>query len=222
MQISKPVDSNWYFDTGATHHMTADAGAMHTRSPHVGPDRVMLGNGDSIPVTQTGNISILLGSTHCQLKDAFHVPAMHKNLLSVAKLTRDNFVRICFDPFWYSVHDHQTGRPLFRGSCRDGLYPISLPSPPYALSATRVSSQLWHNRLGHPSIKVLSFLGSHDMLDTHFKKVRTRFCHGCALGKSTRLPFADSTHRASAPFELIHSDVLMSLLFGTQVLCFLQ
>lgn len=80
-------------------------------------------------------------------------------------------------------------------------------STPQALVA--VTSQLWHNRLSHPNAKILSFLRSNKLLILDFR-FKPSFCKGCALGKSTHLPFERNKIDAAAPFTLIHSDVWMS------------
>ena len=67
---------------------------------------------------------------------------------------------------------------------------------------------LWHARLGHPNPATLrhilrSFSFTCNKIDDHT-------CHACRLGKHTLLPFSTSSHVASYPFELIHSDVWTS------------
>ncbi|PRQ60643.1 putative RNA-directed DNA polymerase [Rosa chinensis] len=59
---------------------------------------------------------------------------------------------------------------------------------------------LWHQRLAHPSEKVLSFLFP------NMHKVANQ-CDVCHLSKSSRLPFTSSSSRASNPFEIVHSDI---------------
>ncbi|KAF6159344.1 hypothetical protein GIB67_032115 [Kingdonia uniflora] len=127
-------------DTGATHHMTVNADALQNRVPHTGNSSILLGNGDKLDISQTGNIPITLGSNKFQLNNVYHVPSMRKNLFSVAKFTADNFVRVSFDPYNFHISDLHSGVPLFQGQCRDGLYPLSVYLPPPAPSA--FSSQL--------------------------------------------------------------------------------
>src|SRR6266436_2356656 len=38
--------------------------------------------------------------------------------------------------------------------------------------------------------------------------VEEKPCHGCELGKSSRLPFPSSSKRASSPLEIVHSDLV--------------
>ncbi|CAB4264312.1 unnamed protein product [Prunus armeniaca] len=60
--MASPSDTNWYLDSGATHHMTTDACSMPPHSPPRHNDQVIVGNGESL----------------------------HKQLLYIAKFTRGN------------------------------------------------------------------------------------------------------------------------------------
>ncbi|KAL5703600.1 hypothetical protein ACHQM5_022129 [Ranunculus cassubicifolius] len=217
LQFSNPGYSSqqnpsdvWYPDSGATHHMTGDPRPLQNQVPYTGADHVQLGNGATLPITHSGNIPLQIGSHSFQLRNVYHLPAMTKNLLSVAKFTRDNNVQFTFDSNGFTISDLHSGAPLFQGPCRDGLYPMSLAKAvPLALAATSESSTLWHNRLGHPSNRVMHFLSSNNLLSSNFK-FQHKFCKSCALGKSTHLPFEINREHASSPFYLVHSDVWMS------------
>lgn len=102
------------------------------------------------------------------------------------------------------IFDLHIGALLFQGPCKDGLYPLSLPSP-QALATC--SSNVWHNRLDHPSSSVMSRLGPHLGSSFHNKRF---FCKGCTIGKSTQLRFEVNKEHVSFPFSLIHSNVWMS------------
>ena len=193
-QVAYYQDPNtWFPDTGATHHMTGDPNALPHPQPYRGPNFVQLGNGDSLNITSTGTIPISLNSIPFSLRNVFLVPSLRKNLLSVARFTHDNNVVLCFFPSFYRIYDLRSGSLLFQGPCRDGLYPLSLPSP-QALTAS--SSTLWHQRFGHPSSSVLSrlsfCLGSNSFSSKNF-------CKSCAVGKSTQLPFQLNNARAPTP-----------------------
>ncbi|KAF9593968.1 hypothetical protein IFM89_026511 [Coptis chinensis] len=49
-------DLAYYLDTGASIHMIGDPAYLHQRTPYTGPDSVLLGNSDKLPITYTGNI----------------------------------------------------------------------------------------------------------------------------------------------------------------------
>ncbi|KAI5330217.1 hypothetical protein L3X38_029615 [Prunus dulcis] len=180
-----------------------------TVSPH---DQVVFGNGDSLPITHSGNVSFSSGNFLFRLFDVLRVPSLHKNLLSFSQFTQDSLVSITFFPWGYLIRDLNTGVVLFQGPCKDGLYPTFpklLPPSPTALTTVVSSSSLWHRRLGHPSNKVLDTLVSQSLLGSSFR-LPNDHCKHCALAKSIRLSFSPIEHSTVAPFDLIHSDVWMS------------
>lgn len=160
--------------------MTGDPSTLQYPQHYNGNNSVQLGNGDHLNITSTGTIPISLNSLPFTLKNVFLVPSFQKNLLSVARFTADNNVVICFFPNFFRIYDLRYGSLIFQGQCKDGLYPMSLPSP-QALTAL---STVWHQRLGHPSASVLSRLGS--ALGSKFSS-SFPFCKSCAL--SNQLSF---------------------------------
>ncbi|KAB2633275.1 hypothetical protein D8674_029522 [Pyrus ussuriensis x Pyrus communis] len=209
-QSAAAADPVWYPDTGATHHMTGPGTSLQNSYPYNGNQHVFMGNGDSLNVTHTGTLPFSLGSSTFTLRDVFRIPAIRKNLLSVAHFTKDNRVFFLFAPDFYQIYDLLTGALLFQGPCEDGLYPLQLssirqPLAPHALST--LHSSTWHRRLGHSSSSVLSHLGP--LLGKEIKFHKT-FCTDCAISKSTQLPFSNRNISVSCSFHLIHSDVWMS------------
>lgn len=185
-QVLQYQDPNWYPDTSATHYMTGNVAAVQNSTPYNGNTSVLLGNDDNLNIAHTGTISFSLSSLTLPLKNALYVSSLNKNLLSVARFTLDNSISFLLHPTSYKFFGLHTGCLLFQGPCKDGLYPISF-SHPQALAV--LSSSMWHNRLSHPSSSVLSHLGS--SLSSTFRN-KNFFCKGCALGKSTQLPFVQN------------------------------
>ena len=72
-------------------------------------------------------------------------------------------------------------------------------------TANAVEFDVWHHRLGHPSISRLNLL-SHVIsgLNTHSISPH---CNICNLSKMKRLPFPTSVHIFLLPFDLIHCDI---------------
>jgi len=212
MHVTSSSNPNWYLDSGATNHMTHDAQKFHSGTRYAASDQVVVGNGDTLPITHSGNLSFSSSPFVFLLSDVLHVPSLCKNLLSVAQFTRDFNVSITSFPWGYQIHDLQRGVVLFQGLCKNGLYPIFptlSSSSKQAFSSSLASSSLWHRRLGHPSNKVLRTLVSRSLLGS-FSRLSNSPCSHCALAKSIKLPFSSHDHCSTKPFALIHSDVWMS------------
>ena len=62
-------------------------------------------------------------------------------------------------------------------------------------------------RLGHPHDQALNTLFSHDKSIFNKSNTDIQPCTHCLFGKMHNLPFPNSQFIASAPFELVHSDL---------------
>ena len=147
---------------------------------------------------------------------------MASNLLSVNRFCRDNHCAFYFDSDCFHIQDRLTGKPLYKGLSRDGLYPLhglSLPfrsrpslSSSFAQAvclhlarATASASSLWHARFGHPQDRVLRHVLQKSINPS--LSITSQFCKHCTQGKMTQLPFSHSNTIASSPLEIVYSDV---------------
>lgn len=71
------------------------------------------------------------------------------------------------------------------------------------------SSEIWHQRLAHPSNDALKTLISASQFLCN-KNTLPSTCNACQLGKHVKLPFYSSSSSISSPFEIIHSDLRTS------------
>uniref|UniRef100_A0A803NT75 Integrase catalytic domain-containing protein n=1 Tax=Cannabis sativa TaxID=3483 RepID=A0A803NT75_CANSA len=126
---TRGTDDNWYPDSGASNHCTPNGQNIMTPTEFEGPDQLYVGNGAGLPISQ---IAYLL-SNSCNkplvLTNLLHVPELTKNLLSVSKFAADNNVYFVFYPDMCYVKDQ--------------------------CSSSNNNFELWHNRLGHPSERVV-------------------------------------------------------------------
>ena len=138
------------------------------------------------------------------LDGVLHVPQFGVNLLFVSKLTGAlNCIVIFFLDFCI-VQDVETKRMIGLGKHFDGLYYLTPQQNPHLAGHIHRTSNLWHQRLGHPSHAPLQFLSKtipHIMIDS------AHVCDVCHLAKQTCLPFPHSSIKFTAPFDLIHCDI---------------
>ena len=114
---------------------------------------------------------------------------------------------------------HREGKTLSTATADDGEDIASLDghvvpnktSAAQALSATRckVSLDTLHRRLGHPSYDNVERMVDDDLVEGVELADRTRpsHCDPCLVGKLPRASFPSSTSRATAPLEVVVSDV---------------
>jgi len=202
--------SDWYFDTGATSHMSSNTGNLSSHTLRPSSSSITVGNGARLPVTHQAHTVIPTASSPLHLNNVLVSPSLIKNLISVRQLTRDNNVSIEFDLSGFSIKDLPSREEMLRCESSGDLYPLRIPRH-QALTASSTAS-LWHQRLGHPRHPVNSqvlqtFSFSCNKIDGHS-------CSSCCLGKHTRLPFRDSASQTFFPFQIVHSDVWTSPVYS--------
>jgi hypothetical protein len=101
MTLQQPQQHEWYFDSGATHHMTSDAGILTSTPTSSFPPNIIVGNGHLLPVTTTGAAHL---PHDLHLNNVLVSPNLIKNLISVRQFTSDNNCYVEFDPFGCSVN----------------------------------------------------------------------------------------------------------------------
>ena len=191
----------WIIDSGATNHMTNQITNLHDFKILSKPAQVSLANGKGASVVGEGKVNLL--SKHIE-SVALYIPSFPFKLLSVGTITKSLNCLAIFSPHDVIFQDITTKKMIGKGFYLNGLYYLAKdtkdPKVFQVSSSVSQDQQLWHQRLAHPSEKVMSFL---------FPKLckDKLHCDVCHLSKSARLPFDSSTSRASHPFEIIHSDI---------------
>jgi hypothetical protein len=207
-------DSGWFMDTGASSHMASHPGMLHTHSTSTVPRQIIVGNCDLMSSSSIGHTLIpTTSSSPLKLNNILIAPQLVKNLISVRSLTRDNNVSVEFDPWGFSIKDLRTRMTLLRCDSSGELYPLRhAPGTTSGSSAqallTKTDEPLWHSRFGHPGHDALQHLSR--LAGFSCSPSSRHTCHACRLGKHVRLPFSESTHISSFPFQLLHCDVWTS------------
>ncbi|GKA33895.1 ribonuclease H-like domain-containing protein [Tanacetum coccineum] len=173
-------DQTWNMDTGAISHLNSNDRNLSTIFNTLLFPSIHVGDGNSIPVTNTGHSIIPSIHRPLHLHNVLVTPNIIKNLIFVRQFTRDNNCTIEFDAFGFSVKDFLTRHILLRCDSSGDLYPVTKPSTlPAAFVST--SSTTWHQRLGHPGDEVLRSLSSHHFISCN-KEKSTHVFHACQLG----------------------------------------
>ncbi|GJS31989.1 ribonuclease H-like domain-containing protein [Tanacetum coccineum] len=152
-------DPTWHIDTDASSYLNFNASNLGTIFDKRLYPSVHVGNGNSIPVTNSSHSIIPSIHRPLHLNNVFVTPNIIKNLIYVRQYTKYNNCTIEFDAFGFSVKDLLTRHILLRYDSSGDLYPVTKPSTiPVVFLST--SSSTWHQHLCHPGDEVLCSLVS--------------------------------------------------------------
>ena len=195
----------WYFDYGASNHMTNTALPLNNVKKYKGDLQIHTADGNFLPITAVGDISAHLNTVFVSHK-------LSTNLISIGQLV-DNNCTIQFSNSGCLVQDQVFGKMIAKGPKVGRLFPLLLSSSPmlnYVAYAIQSDNQVLHRRLGHPNSHVLRVLLKSRSLgnkNSSSSKIDIVDCASCKLGKSKTLPFPLHTTHTTKPFELVHIDV---------------
>ena len=139
-----PHQTPWISNTGATNHFTPDLHNIPDNQAYIDSQLVSVGNGNQLPISHLGNAQLRTSSHLFRLHKMLRVPSMKSNLLSVQRFFHDNRTSFYFFANRFQIQDLLMGKPLYKGSSKDGLYPItglSLPSWNSRVSQSQFSSK---------------------------------------------------------------------------------
>ncbi|KAL0401325.1 UNVERIFIED_CONTAM: Retrovirus-related Pol polyprotein from transposon RE1 [Sesamum latifolium] len=169
-KTEKAGSRNWIVDSGATNHMCGDACAFHSLTKLPNPIKIHLPDNSVSYATHTGNITL---SPTLTLSNVLLIPSFKHNLLSVSQLCQSLSIAFVFLTSSCILQDLTTKRPLAIGTKVGKLYfldPNSFyVSPQHTCysaedcSAHNENFVIWHRRLGHPSLAVLTHVKELDI-----------------------------------------------------------
>src|SRR4029078_5287093 len=208
----------WYIDSGATQHMSGDRDAF-IEYEGIPAKAVYMGDNNKQDAVGQGSVKMVLGVSGRQVNAKFtnvlYVPNLKSNLISVSRLIKDGF-NVQFGAGGCDIL--KNGAVVAQGVSENRLYRLCGRIVYYdrACLAQNASTKalnnadLWHRRLGHLSESGINTLLSSDAVHglELSNAVKLSQCEGCVYGKHSRQPFPTaSLSRATAPLELVHTDV---------------
>ena len=137
------------------------------------------------------------------LRNVFYVLDLQCNLIFVIQLTDDMSCVLFVTKIFCVIQDLHLRTLIGASERRDGLYYFRDFPRIGAMNIDGVSSDLWHQHLGHPSYKVLRSL-PFLVKSCIFSKKTCGLCH---LAKQTRDKFPISDNKATKCFEIIHCNL---------------
>ena len=134
-------------------------------------------------------IGTIGNNSHTQIKNVLFVENLKYNLLSISQLC-DKGYRVCFEANACHVINSITNQIIYIGKRHENVYVIHIDeivlNNESCLIANDVNdSWLWHRRLGHASMKILSKLIKNDLViglpKLNFDK--DKICDACQFEK---------------------------------------
>nr|GEX12510.1 hypothetical protein [Tanacetum cinerariifolium] len=155
-----PTTGAWNMDTSASSHLNNFVTSLSTILNSCMYSTVSVGDGHSIPVTNSGHSILSTPLKSLRLSNVLITPHIVKNLIYVRQFISDN-------------------------DCTD-LYPVTDPSP--IPSAFLVSQQTWNQHLCHPRSGVMRRLVSNKVISCNKEKPLV-LCHACLINPLNVLIF---------------------------------
>ncbi|GKA32325.1 ribonuclease H-like domain-containing protein [Tanacetum coccineum] len=119
----------WNMDTSASSYLNSSVTTLNTVFNTCIYLSISVGDGHSIPVTNTGHSILPTATKSLHLNNVLITHHIVKNLISVRQFVFDNNCTIEFGAFSFSVKDFLTRWVLLRCDNTRDLYPVTAPSP---------------------------------------------------------------------------------------------
>jgi hypothetical protein len=155
----------WFLDTGASNHMTGDAGVFAELDRRVS-GTVKFGDGSYVDIQGRGTVLfVVAGGQHRALTHVYWIPRLRSNVISIGQLDKigcpahvENGVM--------TVRDASRKVIVSMPRARNHLYParLSIVKPVCLLAHAGDAAWLWHAWFGHQHFQGLERLASKEMV----------------------------------------------------------
>ncbi|KAH9770099.1 Integrase catalytic domain-containing protein [Citrus sinensis] len=205
----KKKKNKWYLDSGCSRHMTRNYAWFSSFTKIENGGDVSFGDyskGKILGIGNVGKVSSTLIENVCLVENLKH------NLISISQLC-DKGYKVIFDKFSCVIKNSCDGKTLFVGNRCGNVYIIDIECASTVdkyFSALHDDSWLWHRRLGHASMDLISKILKNDLVKglpkIGFQK--DNICEACQFGKQIKTSFKNKNHiSTSKPLELLHIDL---------------
>lgn len=155
----KNDDTSWIIDTGATNHMTGSLDILKDKRK-ITACPVGMPNGNQVLATDEGSTEL---DDNLVLSNVLYVPGLSCSLISVSQIIDENDCVAVFSKNMCVLQDRTSKMLIGAGERKDGLYYFrnKLRVKAHKVNGTG-SLELWHARLGHPSLKITKMIPTVD------------------------------------------------------------
>ena len=177
MANSAPAFPGWYFNSGASHHMTSNA-SLFTSMQQIRPEAVHIAGGKSIYAASGGTACIgAVGNTGpimVDLKGSLYVPLLPTQLISILRLLKQG-QHVLFTQSGGVEVLNASNVVIARGISSGGLFRLVQPPQPCALAGEVFAFTAcihthplttWHCRFAHLNVQALQWLANSGLVSS--------------------------------------------------------
>ena len=198
-------------DSGCSRHMTGDESKFAFLTKRKG-GYVTFGDNSKGRIIGQGNIG---NGTSSLIESVLLVDGLKHNLLSISQLCDKGF-KVIFEASHCIIKDIQNDKTIFMGHRCDNVYAINISKydgHDRCFSSMHDQSWLWHRRLGHANMDLISQLNKDELVrglpKINFQK--NKVCEACQVGKQIKNSFKNKNFIFTfRPLELLHMDLFGS------------
>lgn len=206
----------WLLDSGCSDHVINNDKYFCEYTELKTPVEIKVGDGFSLTASKIGNISLYFyvkgNWIKTVIRNVYYVPNMHRNLLSVSSIVKQNNV-VIFSNNSAKIYNPKNDL-IAIATCKCKLFEL-IGKIDYCNSKSYTTHVLtdkekWHKMLGHTNfhnLKEMCKLGALKGLPEKFDNESYVQCEICLKNKMTNLPFHNNRRRANDILEIIHTDV---------------
>ena len=152
------------------------------------------------------------------IENILSVDGLKHDLLSISQLCDKGF-RVVIDKNNCIIENVSDRKVLLVGNRDDNVYTIDLndcPTNDKCLSILLYNAWLWHRRLGHASMHLISNISKNSLARglPQFKFKKDKICDTCQMGKQTKFSFKSKNMISAAnlfnyyiSLQLLHMDL---------------
>lgn len=205
-------NQSWILDSGSSEHLINEdlfASSKLLSTPLI---ISVAKQNQSMKATKIGVVQVMstVGAEKIPItiRNAFLVPELRHNLLSVKSLTKAG-LEVIFNGSNAIIKS--CGHTVAVGNLRNELYELKFDviQPTANTCCKKMSeSELWHRRYGHLNQQYVYKLYKNEMV-TGMSEVENHigFCEYCIKGKQSQLSFSGTRPPTTRPLERVHSDL---------------
>lgn len=213
---NKREERLWCLDSGSSSHMVSDKNMIENFTPI--EKSLNLANNKTTKIEGVGQVKIMVKDKNkpkkIKLNKVYFVSDLRTNLLSVSKMTNNNYEVLFRKDDALIRNENQ--QIVMKAVRKGDLYYLSDEHEECKISQVsnvwkpRNEMEMWHCRLGHVNEQTMKqMINENKVYGMNIKNIdKLPNCEICAMEKSTRVPFKKITEkRTNDLLEVIHTDV---------------